>query len=283
VPTTIEDRLVVGDASVLGEIYAEHGALVHTINQQLVGAAADRLTQQVFVESWRERLDFDPSRGTVRNWLVRRTRELVSDATPGSDGAVDRLVVGDSLARMDDVRRQVLLAGVDATDIEQLAEQLDLPVATVNGHLRRGMETLKGDIADSRPDGSYDALMAIMADGPGDVSLTSPSSEVWEAVIGTLGLGAHVHGHSEADVSAVAGINAQGNGGQSAHAGDGSQSLLGDPGRSARGDAGTDGTDEVDALRRPAESAKLNGGSWLKFLVALLVVLALVIAALIVL
>ena len=193
-PTTIEDRLVVGDATVLAEIFGESSGLIHTINQQLVGAAADRLTQQVFVDSWRDRHDFDPSLGTVQNWLVRRARESLSgvdtevEAGVDPDLVVDRLVVADSLARMDEMRREVVLAGIDATDVDQLAEQLDLPIATVNGHLRRGMDTLKATVADSRADGNADSLAAIMSEVPTDKAIAPPPEPVWAGVVAELGL-----------------------------------------------------------------------------------------------
>ncbi|MDH3296389.1 MAG: hypothetical protein OER95_18870 [Acidimicrobiia bacterium] len=187
-PTTIEDRLVVGDATVVADLYRQHGAFVHTISQQLVGAAADRLTQQIFVDAWRDRLDFNPSLGTIRNWLARRARDRVSKPSAEADLAVDRLVVADSLARMDPIRREVLVASVVATDLDQLAAQFDLPVATVNGHLRRGMATLKSDLADSRADESDGHLADILAAGVPEAVLTDPPRVVWNAVAAELRL-----------------------------------------------------------------------------------------------
>jgi DNA-directed RNA polymerase specialized sigma24 family protein len=188
VPTTIEDRLVVGDATVVAALYRQHGAFIHTISQQLVGAAADRLTQQVFVDAWRNRLEFNPSLGTVRNWLIRQTRDRVSTPSPEADAAVDRLVVADSWARMDDTRRRVLKVGVGATNIEDLASELDLPVATVNGHLRRGLDHLQADLADSRADGDDVGLADIVADGIPELELIEPPLVVWNAVVAELRL-----------------------------------------------------------------------------------------------
>ncbi len=178
-----------GDATVVADLYRQHGALIHTISQQLVDAAADRLTQQIFVEAWQDRLDFNPSMGSVRNWLIRRVREHHANPTEEADLAVDRIVVAESLGRMDDVRRQVLTAGGGASNVEDLAGVLDLPVASVRGHLRRGMDLLKADLADSRVDGSDESLAAVLSvDGPPEVDLVDPPAVVWDAVVAELHL-----------------------------------------------------------------------------------------------
>ncbi len=188
VPTTIEDRLVVGDVSVVADLYRHHGPFIHTISQKLVGAAADRLTQQVFAEAWRDRTEFNPSLGTVRNWLVRRARRRVSKSSVEAEAAVDRLVVADSLRRMDPLRRQVLLAGIDTADIESLARELDQPVAGIRGHLRRGTDQLSSDLAESRPDGGDDGLAEIMAEGPPSIDMVTPPEVVWHAIAAELNL-----------------------------------------------------------------------------------------------
>ncbi len=188
VPTTIEDRLVVGDVTVMIDLYRKHGAFIHTISQELVGAAADRLTQQVFTEAWQDRLEFNPSLGTVRNWLVRRARARVSKSSAESSVAVDRLIVADSLNRMDELRRRIVIAGFDATDADDLAAQLDQPVATIRANLRRGSDQLSVDLEESRPDGEEADLDAIMADGPPAIDLSMPPEVVWQAIAAELGL-----------------------------------------------------------------------------------------------
>ena len=179
---------MVGDVSVVADLYRQHGPFIHTISQQLVGAAADRLTQQVFTEAWRDRLDFNPSLGTIRNWLVRRARQRVSKPSAEADAAVDRMVVADSLNRMDERRRQVVLAGFDATDAEALARALDQPVASVRGHLRRGGDLLKADLADSRIDGDAGGLADMMAAGAPQMELVTPPEVVWQAIAAELDL-----------------------------------------------------------------------------------------------
>ena len=225
-PTTIEDRLVVGDESVVAELYGQHGPFIHTISQQLVGSAADRLTQQVFVDAWQGRVNFDPSLGTVRNWLVRCTRERAADADPASDVAVDRLVVADSLRRMPDVRRQVVLAGATATDIDELAVALDHPVAAVKSHLRQGTESLRADLADSRADGSAEALGPIMSGQAPSIDVEPPPEMIWRAIAADLDLDPALQPELANDTAEI--------------------------------DLGADGGDDVDQLRAPAEAANLD-------------------------
>lgn len=177
-----------GDVSVVADLYRQHGAFVHTISHELVGAAADRLTQQVFTEAWSDRSSFNPSLGTVRNWLVRRARARVSKISPEAELAVDRLVVADSLHWMDDLRRQVVVAGIDATNADALARRLDQPVATIRANLRRGTDQLMSDLAESRTDGDEVGLMEIMSDGPPDLELVTPPEVVWQAIAAELDL-----------------------------------------------------------------------------------------------
>ena len=177
-----------GDVSVVIDLYREHGAFIHTISQELAGAAADRLTQQVFTEAWQNRLDFNPSLGTVRNWLIRRARTRAGDVSAEVDAAVDGLVVADSLNRMDELRRQVVLAGIDVEDAESLARHVDQPVATIRSNLRRGSDQLKADLADSRPDADNGGLAGIMLAGPPALEMVRPPEVVWQAIAAELQL-----------------------------------------------------------------------------------------------
>jgi RNA polymerase sigma-70 factor (ECF subfamily) len=58
---TLEDRLVVGDESVLRAIFDEYGTLVLGMARRLAGDDAEDLVQQGFVAAWGGRDRFDPS------------------------------------------------------------------------------------------------------------------------------------------------------------------------------------------------------------------------------
>ncbi len=209
VTATIEDRLVIGDASVLKEIYAQHGSLIHTIAYHLQGPAADQFTISTFVEAWRKRRDFDPSKGTVQAWLIRRLRSQLSNNNDFAAEIIDRVVVTASLARMESTRREILLAGA-ATDTgatTELAEYLNLPVGTVRAHLRRGMETLQSDLADSRSDGDASSLVDIVRSRRLETDVVQPGRVIWDAIWTTVAADAAADGEEFADGGGVMGAD----------------------------------------------------------------------------
>ncbi len=169
---TLEDRLVVGDESVLRDIFDEYGALVLGIGRRLVGDEAEDLVQQVFLAAWRSRDRFDPSKGNLGSWLSGITRFKAIDhlratgrrpSTPSADVGetepvepqvdriVDRMVLGAALESLPAVRRQIVELGFfqELTHAE-IADRLDLPLGTVKSHMRRGLEALQRELEGSR-------------------------------------------------------------------------------------------------------------------------------------
>ncbi len=187
VGTTIEDRLILGDVSVLEDMYSRSGALLHAIAGVLDPDNKDRITAAVFSDAWGNRRDFDPSRGSVRAWLVRQAR-LSYPMGPESDRRVDELVVAATVADMDEVQRKILIEGSAASGrTEDLAEHLDLPVGTVESHLRRGIRTLQAALVDSRLDDDDSRLAAIIRSGRLESDLVDPPSEVWLEIVDQTG------------------------------------------------------------------------------------------------
>jgi RNA polymerase sigma-70 factor (ECF subfamily) len=169
---TLEDRLVVGDESVLRDIFDEYGPLVLGIGRKLIGDDAEDLVQQVFLAAWRGRDRFDPSKGSLAAWLSGITRFKAIDhlraagrrpstptaevgeldpVEPQVDRVVDRLVLASALDGLPKARRQVVEMGFfdDLTHVE-IAERLDLPLGTVKSHMRRGLESLQRELEGSR-------------------------------------------------------------------------------------------------------------------------------------
>ncbi len=187
VGTTIEDRLILGDVSVLEDMYGGSGKLLYAIAGVLDPDNKDRITAAVFSDAWDNRRDFDPSRGSVRAWLVRQAR-LSYPMGPESDRRVDELVVAATVSDMDDVQRQILVEGSSASGrTEDLAEHLDLPVGTVEGHLRRGIRTLQSELVDGRLDGDDSRLADIIRSGRLESDLASPPDTVWRQIMEMTG------------------------------------------------------------------------------------------------
>lgn len=182
VGTTIEDRLILGDVSALEDMYARHGALIHAITGVLDSDSRDRLTASIFADAWEARRDFDPSRGSVQAWLVRSVRRTCPMG-PESERRVDELVVAGTISAMDEVQREILIEGSSASgQTEDLAERLDLPVGTVESHLRRGIRRIQAELVDSRDDGDDSRLAAIVRSGRLEAQLPRPSEDVWRHI-----------------------------------------------------------------------------------------------------
>lgn len=179
---TLEDRLVVGDESVLRDMFDEYGALVLSICRKLVGNEAEDLVQQVFLAAWKGRDRFDPSKGSLAAWLSGIARfkaidhlraasrrpsspsaqvgEMASgSASVGDTGStepavnqvVDRMVLSAALQSLPDARRQVIELGFyHELSHPEIADRLDLPLGTVKSHMRRGLEALQRELRGSR-------------------------------------------------------------------------------------------------------------------------------------
>lgn len=71
-------RLAAGDEAALGPLYDRYGKLVYSLALRVVrdAAAAEEVTQEVFVRLWRNAASFEPARGRAHAWLMRITHNL---------------------------------------------------------------------------------------------------------------------------------------------------------------------------------------------------------------
>lgn len=160
-----------GDRAALAEAYRRWSPLVYTIAYRTLGdgTEAEDVTQRVFIQSWKSRAGFDPSRRPLPAWLVGITRHVVADRLTertrerrlqervehhdGPDIAVDdgiaervadAVVVADGLSQLDEPRRRVVeLSFFDGLTHSQISQRLDLPLGTVKSHIKRGLAQLK--------------------------------------------------------------------------------------------------------------------------------------------
>jgi RNA polymerase sigma-70 factor, ECF subfamily len=136
-------------------------------------AAAEDVTQEVFLRIWRNARTFDPVRGSAEAWIatiarnaardaLRRRRTTVDEAVeersdPAADppadvaNAAESLVLQAAVAELPPPQREVIeLAYWRGLSQAEIAERLALPLGTVKTRTRRGLallaEALEGKI-----------------------------------------------------------------------------------------------------------------------------------------
>ncbi len=166
---SIRDRLVAGDGRALEELYDQFGAFVYGLAARVIGdrAAAEDVTQEVFVTLWERADRFDPDRGRLRTYLgtlahrrsvdwVRREeakrrraeREAgYASAVPDVDEMAMAIVAAERVrAAVDDLpadqREAIQLAYFGGRTYRQVAEELGIPEGTAKSRLRLGLQRI---------------------------------------------------------------------------------------------------------------------------------------------
>jgi RNA polymerase sigma-70 factor, ECF subfamily len=160
-------------------LYDRHGGVAYSLAYRIVGnrAAAEEVTQEAFISVWRSGARFDATRGSVRSWLLSVVRNRAIDFLRSKAGKAPKLDFDDDSAleqrpateRTDEeaMRRETAnevrgalgkLPGEQSKVIElayfggfshsEIAEILSLPMGTVKGRMRLGLEKIRGELAE---------------------------------------------------------------------------------------------------------------------------------------
>ena len=159
----------------LAEVYRRHAGAVFGLARRLLNEAAlaEEIVQEVFVRLWNDPDKFDPSRGSLRSYLLaqchgrsvdllrsemaRRRREekdLRRTAESGYD--LEREVwdlaladhVRDALATLPEGEREAIrLAYLGGHTYREVAVMLDEPEGTVKSRIRSGLKRLRVEFA----------------------------------------------------------------------------------------------------------------------------------------
>jgi RNA polymerase sigma-70 factor (ECF subfamily) len=165
-----------GDREALGKLYDRHAPLLFGLAKRMLGSAAtaEDLLHDVFLEVWQHAAQYAPDRGSVRAWLVVRTRSRALDRLgrgARESRAVEQISNGDEPAtapvsldgarmrRMVTTLPSELVAVLDLTYFQglsstEIAEKLGIPVGTVKSRLARAVDSLRAAMTPARGAGS---------------------------------------------------------------------------------------------------------------------------------
>ena len=165
-----------GDPRAFEALYDRHGGAAFSLAYRMVGtrAVAEDIVQEAFLSIWRSKVRYDRGRGSVRTWVLgivhHRTidalrRNLVHERRRASAEGIEERHEAPELTDVEAVRREEarevraalqMLPGEQSRVIElayyggfthtQIAEMLDMPVGTVKGRMRLGLEKMRREM-----------------------------------------------------------------------------------------------------------------------------------------
>ena len=174
------ELLAAGDSRALEVIFDRHSGPAFSLAFRRCGrrTMAEDIVQVAFLSLWRSGARYDPTRGSVRSWVLTAVRNRAIDAFRRESVTASRDVADDEAAarlpalertdseveRREDARRiRVALQELPAEQRQvielayfggfthtEIARMLDLPAGTVKGRMRLGLTKLRL----SFPDGS---------------------------------------------------------------------------------------------------------------------------------
>jgi RNA polymerase sigma-70 factor (ECF subfamily) len=167
------------DPAAFEVFYDRHGGAAYSLAYRIVGeqAVAEDVTQEAFISIWRSGARFDQARGSVRSWMLSIVRNRAIDVLRSKAGRAPKLTFDDdaileqrSSGEFTDevaLRRETAqelrgalgqLPGDQSKVIElayfagfshsEIAEVLGVPLGTVKGRMRLGLEKIRGHLAE---------------------------------------------------------------------------------------------------------------------------------------
>jgi len=162
-----------GDPRAFELVYDRHGGAAFSLAYRMVGSRtpAEDIVQEAFLSMWRSRVRYEPSRGSVRTWLLGIVHHRAIDALRRNLVHERRRAPADDLEERHDakdltdvevVRRdeaRTVRAALDELPDEQchvielayfggfthsqIAEMLETPIGTVKGRMRLGLQKMR--------------------------------------------------------------------------------------------------------------------------------------------
>lgn len=167
------------DPEAFAVFYDRHDGAAYSLAYGIVGerAAAEDVIQEAFISIWRSGARFDRTRGSVRSWMLSIVRNRAIDLLRSKAGKAPKLTFDDDaileqrpseeLTEEEAMRRETAnevrgalgeLPGEQSKVIElayfggfsqsEISRMLDVPLGTVKGRMRLGLEKIRGELAE---------------------------------------------------------------------------------------------------------------------------------------
>ena len=169
-----------GDPRAFELLYDRHGGAAFSLAYRIVGDrnGAEDVAQEAFLSIWRSNARFDRARGSVRSWVLSVVRNRAIDALrrggsrapkldqdddavlaarPADEATEDEAIRRETSRELrgvleslpDDQSRVIELAYFGGFSHSEIAEMLSMPLGTVKGRMRLGLEKIRVQIAES--------------------------------------------------------------------------------------------------------------------------------------
>jgi RNA polymerase sigma-70 factor, ECF subfamily len=167
------------DAEAFEVFYDRHGGVAYSLAYRILGErnAAEDCIQEAFISIWRSGARFDPTRGSVRSWTLSIVRnraidalrskagkapkltfddEAILEARPASEHTEEEVIqhetageVREALSQLPAEQSKVIqLAYFGGFSQSEIAGMLNVPLGTVKGRMRLGLEKIRGELAE---------------------------------------------------------------------------------------------------------------------------------------
>ena len=173
----LADRLMARDESALREAIALFGPVVFGMARRILAepSLAEEVSQDTFMALWRRPGAFDPTRGSLKTFLVgvarnkaidlvRREESLrrsatalaaeaeVAETVVTTGGFEEREEIRDALVQLSDVQREaIVLAYFGGRTYREVAAELGVPEGTAKTRMRDGLIRLRELIGQQDP------------------------------------------------------------------------------------------------------------------------------------
>ncbi len=158
--------------------YDRHGGVAYSLAYRIVGerGAAEDVVQEAFISIWRSGARYDRARGSVRSWMLGIVRNRAIDFLRSKAGRAPKLDFDDdavlehrpaeeltdaealrretthelrgALGELPDEQSKVIeLAYFGGFSHSEIATMLEVPLGTVKGRMRLGLEKIRGELA----------------------------------------------------------------------------------------------------------------------------------------